>query len=70
MGQVVKLAERKAKRIAGENAPRRLGELTYFCMGCDTDRFLLYPGGRVQCAYCGSLMENLGVSDELPPRAP
>ena len=71
MGQVVKFAERKAKRIAGGGgATRLLGERTYFCMGCDTDRFLLYPGGRVQCAHCGALMENLGVSDELPPEAP
>jgi hypothetical protein len=71
MGQVVKLADRRARRItAGAGAPRRLGERTYFCMGCDTDRFLLYPGGRVQCAHCGSLMENLVVSDKSPPRTP
>ena len=71
MGQVVKLAQRRARRITGgAGAPRLLGERTYFCMGCDTDRFLLYPGGRVQCAHCGSLMENLVVSDESAPRAP
>lgn len=71
MGQVVKLAEHKAKRIARRSgAPRLLGEQTYFCMGCDTDRFLLYPGGRVQCAHCGALMENLNVSDENGPRTP
>jgi hypothetical protein len=71
MGQVVKLAERRAKRTTGAGAPRRLlGERTYFCMGCDTDRFVLYPGGRVQCAHCGSLMENLAISDDAPPRAP
>ena len=70
MGQVVKLAERRSKRITRPGAPRLLGERTYFCMGCDADRFLLYPGGRVQCAHCGALMENLGVSDELPPGAP
>lgn len=64
MGQVVKLAEHRAKRVATRAAPLRpLGEQSYFCMGCDTDRFLLYPGGRVQCAHCGSLMENLRLSD-------
>ena len=68
MGQVVKLAERRAKRIAARGAsPRLLGGRTYFCMGCDTDRFLLYPDGRVQCAQCGSLMENLRVADDAPP---
>lgn len=65
MGQVVKLAERRARRVAARGAsPRLLGEQTYFCMNCDTDRFLLYPGGRVQCAQCGSLMENLHVADD------
>jgi hypothetical protein len=68
MGQVVKLAERGAKRIAARGASLRLlGEQTYFCMGCDTDRFLLYPGGRVQCARCGSLMENLHITDDAAP---
>ena len=69
MGQVVKLTDRrKARRIASRGrSPRLLGEQTYFCMGCDTDRFLLYPGGRVQCAHCGSLMENLHISDATPP---
>jgi DNA-directed RNA polymerase subunit RPC12/RpoP len=68
MGQVVKLADRKTRRVASRGgAPRLLGEQTYFCMGCDTDRFLLYPGGRVQCAHCGSLMENLRVTDEAAP---
>ena len=67
MGQVVKLAERRAKRVVTRGTSvRLLGEQTYFCMGCDTDRFLLYPGGRVQCAHCGSLMENLRLSDEGP----
>jgi hypothetical protein len=65
MGQIVKLADRKARRSAARGTSLRLlGEQTYFCMGCDTDRFLLYPGGRVQCAQCGSLMENLRVSDD------
>ena len=67
MGQVVKLAERKARRIARERAPRLLEGRTYFCMGCDADRFTLYPGGRVQCAHCGAEMENLRVRDDLPP---
>lgn len=68
MGQVVSLSERKARRatMRGATQVRLLGEQTYFCMGCDTDRFLLYPGGRVQCAHCGSLMENLRLSDETP----
>ena len=68
MGQVVKLAERRARRIAKRSgSPRLLGERTYFCMGCDTDRFLLYPEGTVQCAHCGALMENLRISDESQP---
>jgi hypothetical protein len=70
MGQVLRFAERKTKRVASQRvSPRRLGEQTYFCMGCDADRFLLYPEGRVQCAHCGALMENLRVSDESPPTA-
>jgi len=65
MGEVVKLVERRVKRIAGRGvSPRLLDEQAYFCVGCDTDRFLLYPSGRVQCAQCGALMENLRVSDE------
>ena len=70
MGQVVKLTERKVRRMASrERSTRLLGEQTYFCMGCDTDRFLLYPEGRVQCAHCGALMENLRIADESPPGA-
>ena len=65
MGQVVKLAERKGRRAGG--ASRLLEERTYFCMACDTDHFLLYPGGRVQCAHCGAQMENLQISDSAPP---
>lgn len=69
MGQVLKFAARKAKRVATRSTSTRLlGERTYFCMGCDTDRFLLYPGGRVQCAHCGSLMENLQVADDADRR--
>jgi hypothetical protein len=68
MGQIVKLAERKVRRITSRvGSPRLLGERTYFCMGCDTDRFLLYPEGTVQCAHCGALMENLRVSDASQP---
>ena len=71
MGEVVKLVERRTKRVAGRGAsPRLLGEQTYFCMGCNTDRFLLYPGGRVQCAHCGALIENLHVCDEGSPQEP
>ncbi len=71
MGEVVKLVEHSTRRTAGRGpSPRRLGEQTYFCVGCDTDRFLLYPGGRVQCAHCGALMENLRVSDEGSPQEP
>lgn len=71
MGQVVKLAERRARRVAARGAsPRLLGEQTYFCMNCDTDRFLLYPDGRVQCAQCGSLMENLHIADDATVTEP
>ena len=68
MGQVVDLAERKSRKVAGRST-RLLEERTYFCMACDTDRFLLYPGGRVQCAHCGAQMENLRVSDDAGPDA-
>ena len=64
MGQVVKLGEHRGRRAAGGGAKRLLEERTYFCMACDTDRFLLYPGGRVQCAHCGAEMENLRISDD------
>ena len=67
MGQVVKLADRRTRKGASGSATRLLDEKTYFCMACDTDRFLLYPGGRVQCAHCGAQMENLQVSDSAPP---
>ncbi len=65
MGQVVQFAGHRAKRAAGAGeTPRVLAEQAYFCVGCDTDRFLLYPDGRVQCARCGSLIENLRVADD------
>ena len=67
MGQVVKLANRRTRKIAGRGATRLLEERTYFCMACDADRFVLYPGGRVQCAHCGAEMGNLQISDSAPP---
>ena len=67
MGQLVKLADRRTPKRASGSATRLLDEKTYFCMACDTDRFLLYPGGRVQCAHCGAQMENLQISDSAPP---
>ena len=69
MGQIVKLADRRTRNVAGGGPTRLLEEMTYFCMACDTDRFLLYPGGRVQCAHCGAQMENLQISDSAPPDA-
>jgi hypothetical protein len=35
----------------------------YFCMRCDSDQFRLYAGGEVNCAKCGSLMQNLGIGE-------
>jgi hypothetical protein len=35
----------------------------YFCMRCDSDQFRLYSGGEVNCAKCGSLMQNLGIGE-------
>ena len=67
MGQVVKLADRRGRRIAARGATGLLEERTYFCMACDSDRFLLYPGGGVQCAHCSAQMENLRVSDSTAP---
>lgn len=62
MGQIVRLSDRKR---AGAPQHRRepLAAQAYFCTRCDTDRFLLYPGGEVQCAHCGARLDNLVVRE-------
>jgi hypothetical protein len=69
MGQVVRLSDRGKRSTAPQYARRPLAARAYFCMRCDTDRFLLYPGGEVQCAHCGARLDNLAVSERAcPPR--
>lgn len=66
MGQVLKLAvRRKPSAVSKPGAP--LAAHAYYCMRCDTDRFLLYPGGAVQCANCGAQLENLEVAERPGP---
>jgi DNA-directed RNA polymerase subunit RPC12/RpoP len=69
MGQVVRLAERVARRSDAHPSRLPLGESSYYCMRCEADRFLLYPGGEVQCASCGAQIENLAVAEQ-PRGAP
>lgn len=63
MGQVVRLAERLPRRSVPRRPPSPLGANAYYCTRCETDRFLLYPNGRVQCAGCGARMDNLAVGE-------
>jgi hypothetical protein len=63
MGQVVRLADRARNRPGHRPAPGPLGARAYYCTHCDGDRFMLYPGGAVQCAACGAQMENLAVAE-------
>jgi len=66
MGQVVRLADRVRRNTAQREAPKPLGASAYFCTRCEADRFLLYPGGAVQCAGCGAQMGNLQVAERDP----
>jgi len=66
MGQVVRLADRARRGARPRQAPKPLGESAYFCTRCESDRFLLYPGGLVQCANCGAQMENLDIAERPP----
>jgi DNA-directed RNA polymerase subunit RPC12/RpoP len=66
MGQVVRLADRLRRAPAAQQTAPPLEAHAYFCMRCDTDRFLLYPGGAVQCANCGAQLDNLEVSEKAP----
>jgi len=62
MAQVVRLAN-FFKRNPGRRQPAEpLAANAYYCTRCEADRFLLYPGGQVQCASCGAQIENLAVS--------
>jgi hypothetical protein len=63
MGQVVRLADRRRRAAMRRSPPAPLGASAYYCMRCDGDRFLLYPGGAVQCASCGAQMDNLAVGE-------
>lgn len=66
MGQIVRLSERRKRNAAQQPPAAPLATHAYFCMRCDTDRFLLYPGGAVQCANCGAAVENLEVAARAP----
>ncbi len=63
MGQIYRLKDRRNMRAAPQHPTGPLAPHAFFCMRCDTDRFLLYPGGEVQCANCGARLENLQVSE-------
>ncbi len=63
MGQVVRLTDRMKRSGARRATPKPLGTSAYYCTRCEADRFLLYPGGAVQCAGCGAQMENLAVGE-------
>jgi hypothetical protein len=61
---VVRLDEyRKSRRPARPHTAASPDAEHYFCMRCDADNFRLYAGGEVHCAQCGSLMQNLGISE-------
>jgi DNA-directed RNA polymerase subunit RPC12/RpoP len=64
MGQVVRLADRRKRDTAVQQSAAPLATHAYFCLRCDTDRFLLYPGGAVQCANCGAQLDNLQVAEK------
>lgn len=38
-------------------------EKRFFCMHCDTDRFVLLASGDVHCANCSSHIRNLFLHD-------
>ena len=61
---VVRLDEyRKSRLPAPRHAAPPHDAEHYFCMRCDSDQFRLYAGGEVNCAKCGSLMQNLGIGE-------
>ncbi len=66
MGQVVRLESRRKRAPAAQPAAGPLQSHAYFCTRCDTDRFLLYPGGAVQCANCGAQLHNLEIAEKAP----
>ena len=61
MGQVLRFADRARRNAATRRSTKPLAPSAYFCTRCEADRFLLYPGGMVQCAICGAQIDNLAV---------
>jgi len=61
MGQVFRFVDRARRNVATRRSTKPLAPNAYFCTRCEADRFLLYPGGMVQCAICGAQMDNLSV---------
>jgi len=62
MGQLVQFAKFVKRKPARRHPAKPLAASVYFCTHCESDRFLLYPSGQVQCAGCGARIDNLGVS--------
>ena len=62
---VVRLDEYRKAHQPARQRPRASNSDAehYFCMRCDSDQFRLYAGGEVNCAKCGSLMQNLGIGE-------
>jgi hypothetical protein len=67
MGQIVRLADRRRRSATRRTSHAPLGARAYYCTHCDGDRFMLYPGGAVQCVCCSAQMENLRVSGRDAP---
>lgn len=64
MGQVIRISDfREPQGAEPDRAPAAEPKPAYYCMRCDTDRFMLYPSGVVRCANCGAVMRNIKVSD-------
>lgn len=56
MSTVLKFRQPK---VTGTQPRQGLKEPRYFCLSCDTDRFVVLATGDVHCANCSSLMRNL-----------
>jgi|GEM_PF-1265895 len=63
MGQVLKFARKSRAAAPRAGSPGPLEARAWFCTRCEGDRFLLYPGGSVQCAGCGVRLDNLRVEE-------
>ena len=74
MATIVNLADYRkprpaARRVLAPAASHTEGAPHYFCLRCDTDRFLLYSSGVIHCAHCGALMRNISVTDSEQGKA-